>query len=250
MPADGPILEGFLSIQAALEAGFRDLHQILVDESKRSDRRLGGLLKKAKAAGVAVSFVSRATIEASASGNSHGGVIARAGERRYCELADLLPAAGAAFIVMLDGIEDPYNFAGAMRALYAAGADGVVLRPRNWTSAAALVGRASAGTIERAPLAIAETAAEAAEFYRERGLAIACAAKTESARALYDVDLTAPLFLLLGGERRGVTRSFLRAADWHLQIPYGRDFGQSLGTVGAAAVIAFEVLRQRDMARG
>ena len=189
--------------------------------------------------------MSRAAIEKCASGGSHGGLIARVSERRFCQLDELLPKDGAAFIVMVDGIEDPYNFAGALRALYAAGVDGAVLRPRNWSSASALVGRASAGAIERLPLAIADSAAEAAEFYRGRGLAVACAAETESSRSIYEADLTPPLFLLIGGEKRGVTRSFLRAADLHLQIPYGRDFGHSLGAVGAASVIAFEVLRQR-----
>ena len=245
MPGESHRLEGFLSIQAALEAGWRDIERILIDESKGQDRRLGWLRRRAHAAGVAVTFEARAAIDDLASGNSHGGLIAFAGERRYCQLADLLPLEGAPFIVMLDGIEDPYNFAGAVRALYAAGVDGIVLRPRNWSGASALVGRASAGTIERLPLAIAESAAEAADFYRRQGLVIACCAKSAEARSLYAVDLTLPLFLLIGGERRGVTRSFLRAADLHIEIPYSRDFAQSLGAVGAASVIAFEALRQR-----
>ncbi len=245
MASDCHILEGYLSIQAALEAGNRDIHQILIDERKRRDRRLGRLRRQAQAAGVAVSVVARAAIEKYASGGSHGGLIALVSERRFCRLDDLLPKTGAAFIAMLDGIEDPYNFAGAIRALYAAGVDGAVLRPRNWSSTSALVGRASAGTIERLPLAIAETATDAAEFFRGRGLAIACAAKAESSRSIYEVDLTPPLFLLIGGEKRGVTRSFQRSADLRLQVPYGRDFEHSLGTVGAASVIAFEVMRQR-----
>lgn len=249
MPTDPLILEGALAIQAALEAGSRDVHQILIDERKRSDRRISRLCRKARSAGVRVAFAARAMIEASASGNSHGGVIAQVGERRFVQLGELLPEAAPAFIVMLDGIEDPYNFAGAIRALCAAGADGAVVRPRNWTSAAALVGRASAGAIERLPLAIAETAAEAAEFYRRHNLVIACTARAEPAKPLYDLDLTAPLFLLIGGERRGVTRSFLPKADVHLRIPYGRDFEPSLGTVGAASIIAFEVMRQRRCTR-
>lgn len=245
MPPGCQILEGYLSIRAALEAGFREVHQILIDESKRRDRRLRGLRQQAQAASVPVKFAARAAIENCASGSTHGGLIARVSERRFCQLDELLPSNGAAFIVMLDGIEDPFNFAGAMRALYAAGVDGAVLRPRNWSSASELVGRASAGAIERLPLAIADSAAEAAEFYRGWGLAIACAAKTDASRSVYEADLTRPLFLLIGGEKRGVTRSFLRAADLHLRVPYGRDFGQSLGAVGAASVIAFEVMRQR-----
>ena len=250
MPADQFLLEGILSIQAAIEAGWREVHQVLIDENKRYDRRLSALRKQADAAGIAVSYVPRSTIDQLSSGDSHGGALAQAGERRFCELSDLQPKDAAAFIVMLDGIEDPYNFSGAIRALYASGADGVVLRPRNWTSASALVGRASAGTIERLPLAIAESAAEAAEFYRGHGLKIAATAATEGAQSVFCAELSEPLFLLIGGERRGVTRSFLRSADLQLRIPYGREFGHSLGTVAAASVIAFEVMRQRSSDSG
>ncbi len=245
--ADG-LLEGRLSAQAAIESGWRDVHQLLIDSQKRYDRRLGALLRQAEAASIPVSFVTVDVIQQRASGNTHGGVLAAVGERRFCVLTDLLPADRAAFIVMLDGIEDPYNFAGAVRCLYAAGVDGVVLRPRNWTSAGAIVGRASAGAIERVPLAIADTAAQAADMYRAQGLQIAVAAKSARSRSPDQADLTRPTFLLIGGERRGVTRSIAQAADLTLEIPYGREFGQSLGTVAATAIIAFEVKRQRDAA--
>ena len=240
------ILEGALSIQAAIESRWREVYEVLIDENKRADRRLNRLRRGAAAAGAAISYLPRSAIDQLASGTSHGGAIAKAGARAFSALEDLLPAQGTAFIVMLDGIEDPYNFAAAARALYAAGAHGIVLRPRNWTSASAVVGRASAGAIERIPLAIAEGAADAAAFFRAHGLRVAAAAKTEGARSIYQADLSIPLFLLIGGERRGVTRSFLRHADLQLAIPYGREFAQSLGTVGAVSVIAFEVMRQRN----
>ena len=242
------LLEGRLSVEAAMAAGWRDVHRILIDSRKRYDRRLSGLLRQADAADIPVAFVTSDAIQQRAGGNSHGGVLAEVGERRFCDPADLLPVERAAFIVMLDGIEDPYNFAGAVRCLYAAGVDGLVLRPRNWTSASAIVGRASAGAIERMPLAIAETAAQAADSYRAQGLQIAVAAKSARSRSPDQADLTRPTFLLIGGERRGVTRSFAQSADLTLEIPYGRDFDQSLGTVAATAIIAFEVKRQREAA--
>ena len=194
MSSDQYLLEGFLSIQAAIESGWREVHQVLIDENKRYDGRLSALRKQADAAGIAVSYVPGETVDQLSSGGSHGGALAQAGERRFCELSDLLPKDAAAFIVMLDGIEDPYNFAGAIRALYAAGADGVVLRPRNWTGVSARVGRASVGTIERLPLAIAESAAEAADFFRGYGLKIAATSATEGARFVFRADLSAPFF--------------------------------------------------------
>ncbi len=245
---DDMFLEGHLSIQAAIEAKSRDIHDLLIAESKRFERRLGELQSCAYAAGIQVSYVSDDEIARLADGASHGGVVARVGERRFRALGDLLAPGRATFIVMLDGIEDPYNFAGAVRVVYAAGAHGIVLRPRNWSSASAIVGRASAGAFERMPIAIAADAAAAADFYRAHGLRIAVAAKSNRACPLYEAELTPPLFLLIGGERRGVTRSFIESADLRLSIPYGREFPPSLGTVGAAAVIAFEVMRQRNTA--
>ena len=44
----------------------------------------------------------------------------------------------------------------------------------------------------------------------------------------------------------GITRSFLDQADLKLRIPYGRPMLHSLGTASATAVIAFEIMRQRD----
>ena len=149
---------------------------------------------------------------------------------------------------MLDGFEDPFNFGHAVRAVYAAGADGIVLRPRNWTTAAGTVARTSAGAAELMPMAIAETALYAANFFRERKLTIACTAKKDAV-SIYDADLTVPLFLVIGGEKLGITRSFIGKADVLLRVPYGRKFAASLTTAAAAAVVSFEAMRQRMCAR-
>lgn len=238
-------LEGALSVSAALEAGRREVYEILFDHDKRFDRRLNQLRLQAKQARANLKYVPSTEIEDYATGNSHGGVIALAGARQFEDITDLIPPDKPAFIVMLDGIEDPYNFGFAVRALYAAGADGLVLRKRNWTSASAIVGRSSAGASELMPMALAESAMEAAEYFRQRGLLVATAAKSSTSVSLFEAKLTQPLFLVLGGERRGVTRSFQRGADLLLEIPYGRPFGQSLGTVSAVSILAYEVMRQR-----
>lgn len=238
-------LEGALSVSAALKAGRREVFEILIDDDKRFDRRLDKLCLRAKQAAVNLKYVPSAEIADYATGNSHGGVIALAGARRFEDITDLIPSDRPAFIVMLDGIEDPYNFGFAVRALYAAGVDGLVLRKRNWTSASAIVGRSSAGASELMPIALTESAMEAAHFFRQRGLVVATAAKSSNSVSLFEAELTQPVFVVFGGERRGVTRSFQRGADLLLEIPYGRPFGQSLGTVSAVSILAYEVMRQR-----
>lgn len=236
------VLEGVVSVRAALESGSRPIHAILIRRDKW-DPGIVRLEHAARDAGIRVERVDAAVIDTAAAGTTHGGVIAQVGPRRFEPLDALGDGARAPFVAMLDGVEDPFNFGQAVRALYAAGADGLVVRPRNWLSAAGIVARASAGASEWMPTAVAETL-DAATHFRARGLTIACTAQ-QGATSIYEADLSGPLFLVIGGERRGITRSFLEQADLLLAIPYGRVFEQSLGTTAAAAVLAFEIMRQR-----
>jgi 23S rRNA (guanosine2251-2'-O)-methyltransferase len=168
-PDDSAILEGVLSVQAALEARSRDLRALYIRRDLR-DYAVLKLVRAAAALGARVERVDAEAIDALAQGKSHGGVVAQVGPRQFTTLEALTADVESPFIVMLDGVEDPFNFGQAVRAFYAAGASGWVLRPRNWMSAAGVVARASAGTSERMPTAIAETLQEAAVVFRARGL--------------------------------------------------------------------------------
>ena len=235
--------EGGISVDAAIRGNNRSIETVYIRRGKK-EYETKRLLQMAKNNGIAVETVDESFIAEHASGKSHGGLLARAGQRRFASLEELLEKDSNPLVVMLDGIEDPFNFGQAVRALYAAGVTGLVVRPRNWLSATAVVTRASAGASELMPTAVAESALEAAAFYREHGLTVACAAKKSSV-SLYEADLTRPLFLLIGGEKRGITRSFLDQADIRLNIPYGRFFKHSLGAAASTAIFAFELARQR-----
>lgn len=245
--SDQIILEGLVSVRAALEGGSRALSSLHL----RSDLERGDLtrvLALAEKRGVPVRRENAEFFARRAGGASHGGVLAFAGPRSYRSLDDLVPAQGNPFIAMLDGLEDPFNFGQAVRVLYAAGADGLVIRPRDWGAAEGIVTRASAGAFERMPIALADSSLEAAAQLRERGLTVVCTAGDRIAAPTYRADLTGPLFLVIGGEKRGISRAMLDAADLLVRIPYGRAFDQSLGLVGATSALAFEVLRQRAAA--
>ncbi|BDI32188.1 23S rRNA (guanosine(2251)-2'-O)-methyltransferase RlmB [Capsulimonas corticalis] len=245
METDNAILEGAISVTAALQSGSRPIHFIAIRGDK-NDPAIRRLEQDAQRRGVLVKRESEEALDAYVTGKTHGGVIASVGERKFAPLQDLIASGEkCGWCVMIDGVEDPFNFAASIRSLYAAGASGLVVRPRNWMSAAGVVARASAGASELIPTAIAETAEEAASAFRAAGYLIACAGDGPGSRPLYENDLTQPLFLLIGGEKRGVTRSFQDRADMQLEIPYARPEAHSLGTAAAAAVFAFEILRQR-----
>lgn len=237
------LLEGHLSVEAALRAAVRPIHRIWAVHP--GDRRLGRLRALARERGVAIDQVAAEAIEELASGRTHGGVLGLAGPRRPRPIGGLVAEVGeGSLLVMLDGIEDPFNFGQAVRALYAAGIDGLVVR-RSWDTALATVTRASAGTTELMPTATVASAEEAAGAARAAGLRVGVAVADAEATELVDADLSGGMLLLIGGERRGVTRSFVSQADLTLRIAYARDDAPELGAAMSAAIVGFEALRQR-----
>jgi 23S rRNA (guanosine2251-2'-O)-methyltransferase len=237
------VVEGHVSVEAVLDASIRPVHRVWA--TRPGDRRLGRLRALARERGVTIDSVERGDIDELAQGRSHGGVIALVGPRRTVSVHQLLDEVGEGpLIVMLDGIEDPFNHGQAVRALYAAGVDGLLVR-RNWETALATVTRASAGASELVPTATVATPEEAAAACRARGMRVACAVADPDAIEVDAADLTGGLFVLIGGERRGITRSFVAEADLRVRIGYGRQGAPDLGAAAAAAVIGFAALRQR-----
>ncbi len=245
-PPDPILLEGFVSVEAAISSRCRPVHTVYVDESKKAGPSIKKLCEAAPEDGIAVEIVPRSTVEEMASGRTHGGIVASVGERKFCLPDDLLEDPDP-FIVMLDGIEDPFVFGYAVRALHAAGVTGLVVRSRTWGASETIVARASAGASELIRTALTDGPNEAADLCRSRGLHICATGRCESTASIYDADWTVPTFLLIGGERRGIQRSFLENADAVYAIPYGQEFPRSLGTASACAVIAFEAARQRKV---
>lgn len=243
-------LLGAIAVEAALSSGTREVAGVWID-GEMDFRKLEPVRRAAKARRLELVSESRDQLDARVGHGKHGGVVAEVGPRTFCSLEELLAHTGAekSFVVMLDGIEDPHNFGQSIRSLYAAGCHGVVVRPRNWAmadgEAPAIIARASAGTSEFLPMAVVESPEKAAAFFKGKGLVVAATADTREATPLYDVDLKRPMFVLIGGEKRGVKRSFLGEADVVIEVPYGRPFEHSLGTVAAVSVVGFELARQR-----
>ena len=243
LPAGELVLEGHRSIEAALEARARAVHRIWA--VRPGDRRFRRLRALAREAGVVIDQVEPERVDEVASGRTHGGIVAIVGPRRTVTVHQLLAGVGErALLVMLDGIEDPFNFGQAVRALYAAGVDGLVVR-RDWESAVTTVTRASAGASELMLTATAATAHEAAEACRAAGMRVIVADGADDAIPVDHADLRGGVVVLIGGERRGVTRSIVDEADVRIRIAYGRERAPDLGAASAAAVIGFAALRQR-----
>lgn len=248
------IMEGMISFRAVIagiESGnsTRRIERVLFDRSRAKSlgRHLSYIKAKSYQHGFEMVGADSAEIDALAVGSSHGGLLT------VCTQRELPSLEGAAieknsFYIMLCGLEDPYNFGYALRSIYASGAAGVLLTPHNWMSAAGVVCRASAGASEQMPLYQCEPE-EAVTCFRTHGYRIVAADQPDST-PMWETDLSAPLLLLIGGERRGIPKTVLAQCDAIVSIDYGRDFPAALSAASASSILAFEIARQNRHIRG
>ena len=254
--SDSTLLEGMTSLRAAFRGIDRGINNRKIlrvlyaaERKKKLVRELAFLESVHEKYGFTLHESSLSYIEEVTLGSSHGGVIAECSDRTFPLLSESMDKISKnGFYVMPEGIEDPYNFGYTLRSLYAAGVDGVILDHRNWMSAAGVVARSSAGASELFPVYIAEPK-EAAELFHTVGYKIVCAdIRTE--HLLEETEIPYPVLLVVGGERRGISRAVLDLADLKVRISYGRDFHASLSAASAATILSYEIFRQNRARNG
>lgn len=241
------IMEGMSSISAVIKAieaktTDRKILNVYIDSSKKNSKRneIAFLRHKSHELGFCIEFVDTDCISEFTIGTSHGGIIAFCSPKNIPHLSkDLINPSGVYYF--LDGVEDPYNFGYAIRSIYAAGGDGIIISSRNWMGVAGVVARSSAGTSELIDMFVAD-ADEAINIFKTNGYKIVCAGIRDS-ESIFEADLSKPLFVILGGEKRGISRAVLERADTVVRIDYGNEFHGSLSAAAATAIFAFEILR-------
>ena len=247
---DSCIFEGMTSIRALIDnlkggvENARKIEKILYDKAKEKSKakEIGYLKKMAELFSFVIEGVDTSVIDSYTIGASHGGIIALCKEKAYPKITKESIIENG-FYVMIEGIVDPYNFGYALRSIYASGADGIILSERNWLSAAGVVCRSSAGASERLNVYIANDGF--ISLFKEKGYKVVCADLKNSV-SVYDADLKKPIFLIVGGEKRGISSALLKQADQIVRIDYGREFGAALSAASAATILAFEIFRNNN----
>ena len=241
------VFEGMVSIRSVFEGidtgvSKRKILTVLFSEEKiKGNGKLLGFLKaRSFVYGYELKTVPESDITRLADGSSHGGVIMITEKRELNETVSSTHEKG--FYVILDGIEDPYNLGYAIRSVYAAGADCVLLPKRSPIVSAGIVCRSSAGASELIEI-ISGDLTENVKLLKSYGYRLICSEMDAPAPAHLS-DLKKPLILAVGGEKRGFSKSLTELCDLSVRLDYGRDFPMALSAASASAILAFEVTKQ------
>jgi len=232
-------------VEEALRSGARPLRRLVV---VHTGRQFSELVELARKAGVPVRIEPRQALDRLVPSGRHQGIVALAGAKAYVEPDEMLRAARdrnqPALVLLLDGVEDPHNLGAVLRTAEAAGAHGVVIPERRSVGLTGTVAKASAGAVEHLPVACVPNLSRSIEWLQEQGLWVYALDPTAE-KPYTALDLKGPVVLVLGGEGKGVRAGVLDKCDDRARIPmHGRV--ASLNVSAAAAIVLFEVVRQRS----
>jgi 23S rRNA (guanosine2251-2'-O)-methyltransferase len=249
MPTDksNPIYEKVEGRNPVLEAlrGPRNVYEVYLVKGVERKGVVAEIISEIDREGVPLRELPRERFNEMAETSSPQGVLARVSPYRYLDLEDLLPVEGEKppLLFALDGVEDPHNLGTLLRVADAVAADGVIVAKRRSAQVTATVAKASAGAVEYVRLARVANLERALGRLKEEGLWVV-GAESEEGVPYWELDLTVPLALVLGGEGKGLSRLIRQRCDFLAWLPMLGGVS-SLNVATAAAVLAYEAVRQR-----
>ena len=232
-------------VREALRAR-QPVNRLLVQEGLDTTA-IRDILQLAREQRVPVSSVPRVKLDGLTEGRPHQGLaalLAAAAFRGEEDLEDLVAAAnGPPFWIILDGVQDPQNLGAILRVADGAGAHGVIVPARGASGLTTVVAKASAGAHAWVPVVRVTNVARAVERLQSFGIFV-WAAAPDGEEIYTGVDWTGASAVIVGGEGHGVRPLVRRRADGSIRLPMAGRL-ESLNVATAAAVLAFEVGRQR-----
>lgn len=130
-----------------------------------------------------------------------------------------------------------------MRTAECAGAHGVIIPKRNACGLTETVAKTSAGAIEYVPCVRVSNIVRTIEDLKGRGFWIA--ACDMGGAEYYNTDLTGKLAVVIGSEGEGISRLVKENCDFTVSMPMVGKI-TSLNASNAAAVLLYEIRKQRD----
>jgi 23S rRNA (guanosine2251-2'-O)-methyltransferase len=244
------LLAGRNPVREALERD-EDLEKVMIQQGAGGPQ-IAEIRRLATASGVQVQYVPETRLSRISGGLNHQGVIAFAALVPYLEFDEMLSAIAPTaddvrrqkpILLLLDQLQDPYNFGAILRSAVAAGAHGVIVPRHNMAPLNAGAVKASAGTATRIPIARVTNLADAMHQLKERGYWIA-GADGDGETSVWEMDWDRPIAIVIGSEGSGLRARVIQACDYRVSIPM-RGAAESLNASVAAGIMLFAATRRR-----
>jgi 23S rRNA (guanosine2251-2'-O)-methyltransferase len=144
---------------------------------------------------------------------------------------------------VLDGVQDPHNLGACLRTADAVGVQAVIIPRDKSAGLTASVCKVASGAAETVPLIQVTNLARTLKWLKNEGVWLIGTAG-EAEQTLYQVDLSGPLAIVMGGEGKGLRRLTREQCDNLVRLPMSGRV-ESLNVSVATGVTLYEAVRQR-----
>jgi TrmH family RNA methyltransferase len=231
------VVEGVRLVEEAFRSGWEaQLVLYTEDIPLRGQEIVNGFIAR----GAEVELVTQQVLEAVSETETPQGLLA------VLRMRSLPLPAAPDFILILDGLRDPGNMGTVLRTAEAAGVQAVLLPPGATDPYAPKVIRSGMGSHFRMPVQIMAWE-EIRDIVKQPGggrYLITYLADSSGGLDYTGADFRLPLALIVGGEAEGAGIEAQRLADDRVHISMPGE-AESLNAAIAAAILMFEVVRQR-----
>ena len=238
-------IEGRNSVLELLESG-KDINKIYIAKGEKHGS-INKIISKAKENKVVIVEIEKEKLNKMAQTNNPQGVIAIVPPFDYASVDDILNEAKSknekAFILILDGIEDPHNLGSIIRTAETAGVHGIIIPKRRSAQVNSTVNKTSAGATNFMRIARVNNINETIEYLKNNDIWI-YGTDGEAKEMYYDEDMTGNVAIIIGSEGFGMSRLVKENCDFLLKIPMKGKI-TSLNASVSAGIIMYEVVKQR-----
>lgn len=226
MTPEAPVLIGRKPVREALADLDAPVEKVMIQQGMEG-KAVNAVRQAAAARKIPVQFVPIHKLNRLAGGGRHQGFVAVLAQTAYEELEAMLHRIAAnpdvvraekPRVLVLDQLEDPYNFGAVLRSAVAFGVRGVIVPNRHMAPLSATAVKASAGTALRLPIARVSNLQAALLQLKERGYWVAGAAG-EGGTSVWEMDWDRPLALVMGSEGSGLREHVRSTCDYLVSIP-------------------------------
>ena len=237
-------IHGFHAIIAKLRHHPDAILEIFID-ADRHDARARDLMRHAELQKVKIIPVDAKRLEGMAGGMRHQGVVARvSGTSRHVTLDDVLDTLEEpAFLLVLDGIQDPHNLGACLRVADAVGAHAVIAPKDRAVGLTQSAIKVASGAAESVPYITVTNLARTLRELQEREIWVV-GTDAEAKEDIYAAQWPEATAWVLGAEGDGMRRLTRETCDQLVTIPMLGSV-QSLNVSVASGVCLYEARRRR-----
>lgn len=238
-------IEGRNSVLELLESE-KDINKIFITKGERHGS-INKIIAIAKQRKIIIVEKDKRQMEQMSQTQNYQGVIAMVPPFEYCEVEDILDLAKQrkedAFILILDGIEDPHNLGSIIRTAETAGVHGIIIPKRRAATVNSTVNKVSAGAVEYMKIARVTNISNTIEELKKEGVWI-CGTDINTNTFYNQQDLKGPLAIVIGNEGTGMSEKVKKNCDFLVKIPMKGKI-TSLNASVSTGIILYEAVKQR-----